>query len=632
MDRLSSENGFFTDSKGYVILLRGVNLAGSSKIPVKPDGTTQFDQSESFLNHKSVSFVGRPFPENQAEEHFSRLKKWGFNFLRFLVTWEAIEHKGPGKYDEEYLNYIARMVKLAEKKGFYLFIDPHQDVWSRFTGGDGAPGWLFDEIGMDMRKFGEAGLSIVQHEKGNEYQKMVWPLNYQKYPTASMFTLFFGGNVFAPASRIHGKRIQDFLQDHYINSILKLARKLSKFKNVVGFDSLNEPSPGFIARKNLREFSGFGFGKTLASTPFQEMYMSEGHSANADIRFMIGLKGVTIGKKLLNPDQISIWKEKNHCVWRKHGVWDFDPNGAPMLLKPDYFYKVNGKKIAFFNDFMKPFIISYKNALQKVNKSFFIFIESDPTELDLNWSEENPKGHATVVNATHWYDPVLLLTKKYYDWFAVHTLKRTIVFGKVNAREVYENTIKMIRDHSKAFMQNCPTVIGETGIPMDLNDRIAFKRKDYSLHKKALDAIMNAVDRNLVNVTLWNYTPDNTHTLGDRWNDEDLSIFSKDTQPSVDADGGRATAAFSRPYPVSTRGIPVSLSFDMEKGLFKYSFKKGNFSNPECAIFIPEIHYRTGFKVLHSAGSYEYNLNDRILRFKGDKKTDLFGITILPEK
>ncbi|HNK94093.1 MAG TPA: glycosyl hydrolase family 35, partial [Leptospiraceae bacterium] len=110
MDRLTSKNGFFVNKSGAVVLLRGVNLAGSSKVPLVPDGTTFLNQNESFQNHRNVSFVGRPFLEEEANEHFNRLRKWGFNFLRFIVTWEAIEHSGPGVYDDEYLEYIVRMV------------------------------------------------------------------------------------------------------------------------------------------------------------------------------------------------------------------------------------------------------------------------------------------------------------------------------------------------------------------------------------------------------------------------------------------------------------------------------------------------------------------------------------------
>ena len=33
-------------------------------------------------NHESVTFVGRPFPLDEAHEHFSRLRRWGFTFSK----------------------------------------------------------------------------------------------------------------------------------------------------------------------------------------------------------------------------------------------------------------------------------------------------------------------------------------------------------------------------------------------------------------------------------------------------------------------------------------------------------------------------------------------------------------------
>jgi hypothetical protein len=631
MNRLYSRNGFFCDKNGGIVLLRGVNLAGSSKIPTVPDGSTFLDQTESFKNHREVSFIGRPFLEEEANEHFDRLKKWGFNFLRFLITWEAIEHGGPGIYDDEYIEYIARMIKLAEKKGFYLFIDPHQDVWSRFTGGDGAPGWTLESVGIDIMKLSDAEMAYIHYPQGKNYKKMVWPQNYQKYPTATLFSLFFGGSLFAPNYKVDGVNIQDYLQSHYIKSIIRLAKKISKFKNVVGFGSLNEPSPGFIGRKSLTDFGGFGNGILPASSPFQEMYASEGVSCSIDVKFLVGPFGVTVGKHTMNPNGISIWNKGHICIWRKHGVWNYDPNGAPMLLKPDYFAKVNGRNIDFYSDFMKPFIKNFKLALQKVNKQFFIFIESDPTKLELKWEEKEKKGYSSVVNATHWYDGVLLFTKKYFDWLGIHGFKMKPAFGKDAVKAMYSESIAQIKNMSITEMNSCPTLIGETGIPMDMEGANAYKTHDYSKQEAAMDSIFKAIEKNLVNVTLWNYTPDNTNEFGDKWNEEDLSIYSLDTPKEVCEDGGRGTKSFSRPFPILTEGNPVSIYFDMTKGLFKYSFRRGDYEKGSCIIFIPPVHYTSGFKVLINAGTYTYKKDKNLLYFQGETGVDLYGITILKD-
>ena len=186
-----------TDDFGRTLILRGVNLGGSSKIP--------------FSKEPPLSFVGRPFPLENADEHFSKLRGWGFNFIRFVITWEALEHSGPDIYDEAYLDYLSKILLIAEKHGISVLMDPHQDVWSRFTGGDGAPAWTLEKLGMDIDKLYASGAA-----KSSGNKKMIWPVNYSLYAAATMFTIFFAGNTFAPSIKIDGESAQDFLQNRYI--------------------------------------------------------------------------------------------------------------------------------------------------------------------------------------------------------------------------------------------------------------------------------------------------------------------------------------------------------------------------------------------------------------------------------
>src|SRR5688572_21211266 len=108
---INASQGFFKDELGRTLILRGVNLGGSSKIPSRPDGATF--RKEGFFDHRKVSFVGRPFPLETADEHFTRLRAWGLTFERLVVTWEAIEHAGPGLYDQDYLDYLYAVIKKA---------------------------------------------------------------------------------------------------------------------------------------------------------------------------------------------------------------------------------------------------------------------------------------------------------------------------------------------------------------------------------------------------------------------------------------------------------------------------------------------------------------------------------------
>lgn len=131
--------GNFLDNDNRVVILRGINLAGSNKMPSNPEITSFSPQDDAYWDGDNVSYAGRPFSVDQAPQHLERIKSWGYNTIRYVYTWEALEHSGPGIYDDEFIDYTIKVLKLLRDYGFYVFLDPHQDVWGRFSGGSGAP-------------------------------------------------------------------------------------------------------------------------------------------------------------------------------------------------------------------------------------------------------------------------------------------------------------------------------------------------------------------------------------------------------------------------------------------------------------------------------------------------------------
>ena len=607
---------WFKDEFGRTLMLRGVNLGGSSKVPSQPDGSTY--RRDGFFNHRSVSFVGRPFPLEEADEHFERLRTWGFTFIRFLVTWEAIEHAGPGEYDLDYIHYVHDVLVKAHEFGFTVFIDPHQDVWSRFTGGDGAPGWTLEAVGFQMENFAETGAAIVHATYGDPFPRMIWPTNASKLAAASMATLFFAGNDFAPQFLVDGEPVQDYLQDHYIAAIGQLATYLVDLPNVIGYDTLNEPFAGYIGCSDLRKRSGpLQWGE--CPNPYQSMLLGEGFPQDIEILEQKITGTGWVGTKRVNSSGVRAWKPNAECIWKQHGVWEVDEQNHPRLLRPGYFSAVNNKIVDFNQDYLKPFANKFAHMIRSIHPGAVVFFEGEPHVKPPVWE---PHDARNIVYAPHWYDGYVLYFKSFSSWRAAELRGRArLVLGKGAIRRSFAAQVREIRKDARERLGNPPVVVGEVGLPFDLDKKRAFRTGDYRDQIAAINRSLTAMDDNLMNYTLWNYTADNTNERGDRWNDEDFSIFSRDQQSNPDSihSGARAIEGFVRPYPLKTPGEPLKLFFNPHDGYFEYTFRHDPQVFESLVIFLPGVQYPRGVRVELSDGAFQISELDELLEYTHDK-------------
>ena len=90
---LQIEGTLFKDEHNRQVTLRGVNFAADAKFPSHPNLPSHC--ATDFFDGDNVSFVGRPFPYEEADLHLGRLRDSGFNTIRYIFTWEAIESRGP---------------------------------------------------------------------------------------------------------------------------------------------------------------------------------------------------------------------------------------------------------------------------------------------------------------------------------------------------------------------------------------------------------------------------------------------------------------------------------------------------------------------------------------------------------
>ncbi len=612
----------FVDDLGRTVLLRGVNLGGSSKVPRRPDGATY--RREGFYEHRQVSFVDRPFPIADADGHFSRLREWGFELLRLLVCWEAVEHAGPGRYDEEYLEYLRRLVAKAAGHGLAVLVDPHQDVWSRWSGGDGAPGWTLEAAGFDLPSLARSGAAVLHQEHGDPFPWLTWPTNSTKLAAATMFTLFFGGNDFAPRTRVDGEPVQEYLQGHYVRAFQEVARALAGLDNVVGYGVMNEPSPGFIGVQDVRGRPGAALLLQESPTVLQSMALGAGVPQVVDV-LGLGLFGARLrGRRLLNADRCRAWRADAADLWQENGVWRVGPDDAPATLRPGHFALPGGRGVAFARDYLRPFANRFASAIRTIAPRAIVFVEGVPLDAPLPWG---PADAVAVVHAPHWYDGVTMATRRFHRLLSWDRQASRPVLGGRAVRRQLAREIGALMAQARVQMPGIPTLIAEVGIPFDLARGRAYRTGDFSAQVRALDASMQALERNAASHAIWNYTADNTNEHGDQWNGEDFSIYSADQER---AGVERALAAVARPWPRRIAGQPLSVSFSLRSRRFTLRFRAEASATGPTEIFLPSRQFGRQVAVAVSDGEWEYR--DGLLVYRHSSELAEHTVTIRPRQ
>nr|WP_206324306.1 cellulase family glycosylhydrolase [Streptomyces sp. HNM0574] len=111
-----------TDERGRVLTLRGWNV-----------------EDKTHRGEEALSAI--------TERHFRDLRERGFNFARLLVFWDDLEPR-PGRYSEDYLAKIERILDWAERHRIHVLIDAHQDVFGPAFGHRGIPEWATRTDGL----------------------------------------------------------------------------------------------------------------------------------------------------------------------------------------------------------------------------------------------------------------------------------------------------------------------------------------------------------------------------------------------------------------------------------------------------------------------------------------------------
>lgn len=360
-----------------------------------------------------------------------------------------------------------------------------------------------------------------------QFPGMIWGTNYTRAVCETIFTLFFGGKVFAPKCVIDGKNIQDWLQDHFIGAVAALAKRISDAGGlydecVVGWDSMNEPGEGMIGQKDIGIVpADRQLKKGTTTSPIQGMRLGMGQKQEVVIWDFGALGPKQNGTQVIDPKGRRLWLsaadeqtrgggkwgwkrgdewEMGTCskfgsspftswrigplrdadvsaVWAQHGVWD------PItgdLLRPDYFndYRPESdptRGLNFVEDFFKPHWIAYAERIRAQHPEAIHFIQSPVMKPPPHIPESYLKGRAC--SSCHYYDGLTLMTK-HWNWFNADALGmlrgkywsvvQAIRIGESAIRNCIQGQLGVMKQDTEDVLGKYPTLIGEIGCPYDM--------------------------------------------------------------------------------------------------------------------------------------------------------------------
>ncbi|HEX8204615.1 MAG TPA: cellulase family glycosylhydrolase [Solirubrobacteraceae bacterium] len=226
---LSVERGddaAIVDDQGRQVLLRGLNV----------NQLGDYYQADPAL----------PTTIPLAERDFEEIAALGFNVVRLVMSWSAFQPER-GAFDQAYVARVREAVRWAAAHDLYVVLDMHQDAWGKHiatppgyacepglgpaVGWDGAPEWATFTDGMTTCR-------------ANETREL-------------------SAAVANAAEAFYADR--EGIQSELVATWGRIAAAFADEPNVVGYDLVNEPHPGFRVGVNQGAPLGEYYARAIAA-------------------------------------------------------------------------------------------------------------------------------------------------------------------------------------------------------------------------------------------------------------------------------------------------------------------------------------------------------------------------------
>jgi hypothetical protein len=656
MTRLTVDRTYLRDAHGRYVFFHGANVGGDTKVAeIKVVGGVP-----------GATFMDRPFPIDQADTEFETMRVKGFNSIRLLLVWEAIQPDRPDHFDTAYLAYVRQLVQKAGQHGIYVLLDMHQDMFSRFlfvkynshpqlgepgsfeagmlslvppTGGDyddrvqgdGAPKWVvqacLQEKNLDSKWWGTprlvSGLDAASAKSAGDLYRQLF--NADQAATDAWLNPFIAGlpGTF-PVNETSD--MLPFTQWGIADALsLDLARCYAcLFAGDKVFPGLT------VAGQNVKDYLQDAFAAAWGEVASQVADLD--NVAGYDIINEPGGNYLTLSAAAGFVRAGGVDGAKSTLIsilGPTSGQQAYDAMVALRILPPDAkpetlrlwgldkvdVMAVLGMNNGFDENYLRPLFERAGQVILERDPRAVIFIENTISASSILGSGggiggqfevamTHPKNIPQVVFAPHWYPDI-------YPFPGFVQRPRSFTSEEVRFRD-YQPNLETARALAAHSLGNLPVVFGEFGTYWNFNGIDVSRQDGYQVSSFILNDYFEAFERMFQSHLLWCYSFTNSYAQGDGWNREDFSIFDPAHQP-------RGEYAWSRPNARSLAGKPISTHFwsdfhyfDPEKGVvdprreFEVRYQSKESSAPS-EISVPKIQYPDGFYVWISDGRCSYD-------------------------
>ena len=588
--KFRKDGTWFKDEAGRYLLFRGVNFASRSKLPpylpVFP------------LNNKTANLDIMKKELELVRPELNTLKQLGFNVVRLIVIWKALEPFPNPNLDsllpegEEYLELVKEVIDALYELGLYTIIDFHQDIAHEVYGGDGFPDWAIAIDEIHPRPI-----------KSNQINQ-TWFLGYNIDPLIRNTLISFWKNQLTNIDvGLHSYPVRNHLEKT-IGQTVKFFKNMNNgegHRGILGYQLFNEPHPAGLDRRSFEEeyLADFYTNALKEIKRFDDkVFVLIEPRVDWNVFPDVEIASVFL-QETKNRESIKMSELSNliQALIRNNKGTDFLEITNILLSQIS---NANDTNISKFREQL--------SALLNITSSITTYLPKDVDFIK--------RFESCGVFSFHYYDP----------W--------TLFYSLLNLPDDMHNKLKewpTIFDQMRqsAISRDLIPFLTEFGGNQDWERLKTDLQPDLVYHGKQIRAYMNLqfiqIENFLLNSTYWNYDLYNTHQGKDNWNLENFSLLGPNRE-------SRNLDIVARPYPIQSSAKPELLFFDLGTKHFALILK-GPVVDAPTVIYVPfNMHYTPNFEVLGTSNTIEWNKESQLLSWYPDNNVILNQLIIAPKE